>query len=308
MATSELWTKFVSEAKGEVNFSLPLRSCVDIPRGTRLFYIAELNHCMGSEKKQNTFHVALASEQNTSEDPASCCSFQDIISQSSTLLTESFRSGNDRDHIAKLNNGKKNFFLSVYGIRRVHKTDKRHKKQATSVRVVSTVCITVQEHVGAWVNYGATTTDVLNRAYAKTAYDRRTFRGRGLYNLLMQLVSSTALLLTGNARVSLQCTSDLVESYQRMGFLSCTTHSLHPSWNQEVRTGQHLVVLQAATTKLAPAVLSPDLVWYGNDSNKDVGNAKTGRELFIMKRNSNSSAICSKKRIHQGGVSRKKKP
>ena len=93
-----------------------------------------------------------------------------------------------------------------------------------------------------------------------------------------------------------------------MGFISCTTHSLHPSWNQEVRREKHLVVLQAATTKLAPAVLSPDLVWYGDDSNNNVGNAKTGRELFIMKRNSNSSATSFKKRSHQGSVSRKKKP
>ena len=226
MGTSALWTKFVSEAKGEVNFSLPLWSCVDIPRGTHLCYIAELNHCVGNNKKQNTFYVALASEQNTSEDPASCCSFQEIIAQSQSLLTDSFRSVDNRDRIANPNDGKKHYFLSVYGIRRVNKARKKHKQQATSVRVVSTVCITVQEHVRAWVNYGATTTDVLNRAYAKTAYDRRTFRGRGLYNLLMQLVSSTSLSLTGNARVSLQCPSDLVESYQRMGFISCTTHSL----------------------------------------------------------------------------------
>ena len=307
MSTSELWTKFVSEANGEVNFSLPLRSCVDIPRGTRLGYIADLNHRLGNDKKQSTFHVALVSERNTSKDPASCCSFPTIISQSTSLLNESFRSDDDRLDIAKRNHDTKHFFLSIYGIRHVHKNDKRHKRQATIVSVVSTVHITIQQGAGAWVNYGATTTDGLNRAYTKTAYDGRTFRGRGLFNLLIHLVSSTSLLLTGTARISLQCPSDLVETYKRMVFTHCSSPSLKKDWNGEMKMEQHLVVLQAPSAKLAPALLSPDLVWYGNDPNPGAGNMKTGRELFVVKRNSNMHATCAKRRSCQKLVSRKKK-
>ena len=98
-----------------------------------------------------------------------------------------------------------------------------------------------------------------------------------------------------------------METYKRMGFTPCSSSSLKTDWNGEMKTEQHLVVLQAPSAKLAPALLSLDLVWHRNDPNPGAGNTKTRRELFVEKRNSNMRSTCAKRRSHQKEESRKKK-
>lgn len=99
MSISERWLKFVNESKGNVNFSLPMHECCALPKGTRLLHLSDRRTLSKVDNKMldSVFNVALVSSENRSDDPVADCCFQTILSQSLSLLIDSFRGNVDRE-------------------------------------------------------------------------------------------------------------------------------------------------------------------------------------------------------------------